>query len=133
MSGHGLHLRPGDLVPHFTVMDAAGRKVSYRDAVWQRRELVLVTLPRASTSSQDLLRRAADWCPALERQEVACVITDESVDGIPPCRFVVADRWGEIVAVQALDAPAALPSLEQVLEWVGYVQRQCPECQGETR
>ena len=126
------NLRRGDLVPHFTVMDAAGRHVSYRDAIWQQRELVLVTLPPGS--GRDLASSAAaGWGLEMERQAVACVVTAEPVDGAPRCGFLVADRWGEIAVVEEVDSPAALPPPEQLLEWVGYVQRQCPECEGESR
>ena len=133
MPGNASLLRAGDLVPHFSVVDAAGRRVSYRDAAWQRRELVLITLPPgAGIAAGSPAGRLAEWgrqAPA----EVAVIVTADPVPGMPSCGFAVADRWGEIAVVQPSASPAALPSPEQLAEWVSYVQRQCPECQGETR
>jgi hypothetical protein len=41
-----------------------------------------------------------------------------------------ADRWGEVVHVEAT---AELPAATALLEWLDYVERRCPECEGEAR
>jgi hypothetical protein len=133
MSANAALLRPGDLVPHFSVVDATGRRVSYRDTAWQRRELVLITLPPgADVAAESPALRLAEWGRQAP-EDVAVIVTGDAVPGMPPCGFAVADRWGEIAVVQPADSPGALPSAEQLAEWVSFVQRQCPECQGETR
>jgi hypothetical protein len=44
---------------------------------------------------------------------------------------VVADRWGEIKLVAGATSVAELPSADELVEWVRFVQCACPECEGE--
>jgi hypothetical protein len=62
-------LNAGDLVPHFDVETVDGRRARYAD-VWQRRNLLLVTLGGAPSSQADA------YAAALSRQA-------DSVDGLP--------------------------------------------------
>ena len=135
----------GDLVPHFAAVDIDGARLVYADAIWQRRTLVLVNVPAGpdapdrggmagpgddgGTAAEDLLR----YRDALTPLGTACVITRDPIPGLPAGGVVVADRWGEIAMVRHLDGPAALPPPVQLAEWVDFVERQCPECQGEVR
>ena len=125
-------LRPCDLVPHFDVTNLEGQAVTY-STIWQRRNLVLVTLPASDPDgafSNYAGRVAADVPTA---GDTACVITRDVVTGIPSPGIVVADRWGEIVYVADGTQVAALPSTQELVEWVSYVQHRCPECEGEAK
>jgi hypothetical protein len=128
---HGLER--GDLVPHFTVTDAAGRRIAYAASIWQRRPLVLVTTGAQTDAATALLRRFESRHLGVDDGEVACVVTSDPIPGLPPCGLLVADRWGEIAVVQQTASAADLPDADEVRAWVAYVQQQCPECQGETR
>jgi hypothetical protein len=129
----GTMLQRGDLVPHFTVGTLQGLTVRY-STIWQRRNLVLITLPTSdSESSRAYLSRLASEMPALTGHETEYVITRDIVAGIACPGVVVADRWGEIVHVVAGSDVADLPPPAELFEWVTYLQRQCPECQGETK
>jgi hypothetical protein len=126
-------LHRGDLVPHFNVTTLQGRTVGYT-AIWQRRNLVLITFPASESESyRTYVSQFAAEMPAFSVHETECVITRDSVAGIGCPAVVIADRWGEIVHVTTGLDVAELPRLSEVLEWVAYLQNQCPECQGETK
>lgn len=123
-------LQPGDLVPHFEVKTSSGDLFSY-STIWQRRNLVLVALPAESDDRypSELGARKAEF----QERVCACVITRDRVPGVPTPGVVVADRWGEIVHVAAPPDVAGLPTSSELLEWLNYVERRCPECEGEVK
>jgi hypothetical protein len=126
-------LAPGDMVPHFQVTNSDGAVVAY-SSIWQRRNLVLVTLSAtASQQSCDYVSQLADYMPEFRKHDAACVVTRDHVPGCPTPGVVIADRWGEIVQVAAAPDIADLRGPRELLEWIEYLQNQCPECQGEAR
>ena len=60
--------------------------------------------------------------------EARLVVTRETVDGVPRPGVVIADRWGEVFAV--IDDPART-DVDDLIEWLRWVQMKCPECEGE--
>jgi hypothetical protein len=75
---------------------------------------------------------------AAQRSEFAgkgaeCVVTRDGVPGIQSPAVVVADRWGEVVHVAATSQVGELTSPAELLQWVDYLGRRCPECEGEAR
>ena len=40
----------------------------------------------------------------------------------------IADRWGQIYAVERASSEAGLPGVEEIEEWMRYLSTQCPEC-----
>lgn len=123
-------LQRGELVPHFEVRDLAGNVCRYA-AIWQRRNLVLVALPAAGpdTYACELAARGAE----VDQRDGTCVITRDAVPGVPAPAVVIADRWGEIAHVAAARDVDELPPAAEVLEWLDYVVRRCPECEGEAK
>jgi hypothetical protein len=127
-------LKAGDGVPFFEATDTStDRQVSYRD-LWQRKNLLLVTVPDRDPAFQMLVARLNQRMAELTAHETAVVITSDGVEGMPVPGVLVADRWGEIfyVAGPAVEAPVLLEP-EELIEWLRYIQQQCPECQGEAR
>lgn len=123
----------GDLVPHFEVRTLHGERFSY-STIWQRRNLVLVTLPAAeSDSARTYTSRLTARAPAFSARDADCVITRDNIPGLPAPGVLVADRWGEIIHVAAASAVDDLPPAEDLLDWTRYVQTQCPECEGEAK
>jgi peroxiredoxin len=123
-------LQAGDLVPHFTVTTFRGETFAYSD-IWQRKNLVLVLLPHAeSAASSKFVDQLTAQMSELTGDDSACVITRDSVSGVQSPGIVVADRWGEIHHVADGNT---VPSPDDVIEWLRYVQHQCPECEGESR
>jgi hypothetical protein len=126
-------LQRGDLVPHFTVKTLHGDEFSYA-TIWQRRNLVLIALPVRDSESvrryvSELAARGAEFADG----DADCVITQDLLQAIPGPAVLVADRWGEVVYVAATSDVQDLPQVEEVLEWLRYVQSQCPECEGESK
>lgn len=126
-------LEPGDRMPHVRVRDVRGQTITY-SAIWQHHHLVLVALPAAGTlgSFWHYLSHLASRLAPPEL-ETACVITREAVPGLPCPGLVVADRWGEIVHVVHGTRATDLTGPDEVVAWVDYLQRQCPECEGEAK
>ena len=126
-------LQTGDLVPHFTVTTVSGESFDYSD-IWQRKNLVLVLLPHAdSAATTKFVDQLTARLSELTGDDSACVITRDSVSGVQSPGIVVADRWAEIHHVAGGRTVDDLPGPDDVIEWLRYVQHQCPECEGESR
>jgi hypothetical protein len=124
-------LQRGEQVPHFEVNTLAGDVFSY-STIWQRMNLVLVTLPGAGGEGDypsTLAARGRDF----DEHNAACVMTRDRVPGVPTPGAVVADRWGEIVQVFAATHAGDLPPASELLDWLEYVEQRCPECEGEAK
>lgn len=126
-------LQRGDSVPHFDVATVEGSRVRY-STIWQRRNLVLVVLPALESDASHsctsrLMARQAEFVA----QDTECVVTRDALPGVPPPGVVVADRWGEIVHAAHPSRVEDLTPPEELLEWIEYLTRRCPECEGEAR
>ena len=126
-------LQRGDAVPHFEVTAVDGSQVDYR-TIWQRRNLLLVSLHcgQGGAPRPALLEELAVRGEELRALATAVVITDSAVEGVPSPGVVVADRWGEIYFVRG-GSPLDLADAGELLEWLSYIQQECPECEGERR
>jgi len=126
----------GGLLPHVVVRSVDGTTFSYGD-IWQRRNLLLIALaseagPPAGDESAyitELLARGETF----QEYNTEVVITRDAVAGLRSPALLIADRWGEIVAVDHLDVTAGLPKVEEIVEWLRFVAHACPECEGEAR
>ena len=127
-------LQPGDQVPHFEVTTLEGRPVSY-STIWQRRNLVLITAP--SSDPDGAFARYVSGLiaqlPASARHDAEWVITRDAVTGIPCPGVAIADRWGEIVTIASRVQGGELPRADELVDWIDYLQHQCPECEGEAK
>jgi hypothetical protein len=125
-------LQPRDLVPHFAVSNFRGERVQY-SSIWQRKHLVLVTLPDLEAASRNYADRLMARVRGLNEDDTEWIVTGDRVAGIPCPGVVVADRWGEVVHVAHPSEIADLPMPDELFEWVHYMQHQCPECEGEAK
>jgi hypothetical protein len=124
-------IRAHDLMPMFTAAGADGTAVRYED-IWQRKNLLLVSLPEDDPASRAYVQSFAVIEPELAMYDAALIVTT-GIEGIPSPGVVVADRWGEVYYVQNADRASRLPTPNELMEWLRYVRNECPECQGETR
>lgn len=123
----------GDSVPFFEITDTAAAAFRYRD-LWQRKNLLLLTVPDHSPPFATLIARLQARMPELTAHDTAVVITSETVPGVPMPGLLVADQWGEIYHVASIDADDPREAdPDGLLEWLRFVQYQCPECQAEAR
>jgi hypothetical protein len=126
-------LQRGDLVPHFEVTTTGGEPFSY-STIWQRRNLVLIALPAGeSDASRTYISQIAARKPEFIAREAECVATTDRVPGVESPAVVVADRWGEIVHAAATSYVDELTSPQELVDWVDYLHRRCPECEGEAK
>ena len=127
------HLTAGDRVPHVAIATLDGGRVDYAADVWQRKQLLLVSLaspgaPAAAAFVRALAARADD-CAALD---TACLVTGDEVPGVPRPGVLIADRWGEVQHV-AGGTVEELPQPDALVAWLQFLAQQCPECEGESR
>ena len=126
-------LERGDSVPHFEVTTVDGRLVRY-STIWQRRNLVVIALPEADTlAAERYLSSLTELRSGAITQHTECIVTRDSVQGLPAPGVVVADQWGEIAFVVSAPALDALPSAHELILWIEHVRQRCPECEGEAK
>lgn len=104
--------------------------MSYR-SIWQKRNLVLITLTDATTIPPDYAARLA--IASQNDEDTTWLLTREVVDGMPRPGALVADRWGEIIHVSSTTGVAPLPDVNDLIEWLNFTRMRCPECEGETK
>jgi hypothetical protein len=125
-------LERGDQVPHFEVRTSGGELFRYA-SIWQHKNLVLVALPGdAPAGARDTLEQATPG-DVFQQRESVCVVTRDGVPGLHAPAALVADRWGEIVYLTETSRVDELPTSSDLLDWLDYVDRRCPECEGETK
>ena len=125
-------LNAHDPMPMFTASQVDDGVVDYGD-LWQRKQLVLVSLTEHDATRGPYVESLLAHAPALGQADTALVVTGDSIEGIPRPGVVVADRWGEVRFVASGRRAADLPDAAALAEWVSSVGMECPECQGETR
>jgi hypothetical protein len=109
-----------------------GSRVRYVD-LWQRRNLLLVTLRAGDPTGADYATGLARYGQAFTAHDAVTVVTHDVVPGLPAPGILAADRWGTIYEVAAATRAVDLPGMDTVAEWLRYIDYECPECQGEVR
>ena len=126
-------LQRGDSLPHFEVKTIEGELFSY-STIWQRRHLVFLAIPAAeSEATGTYISQLIAVRSEFTAKDAECVVTGDRVPGIQGPAVVVADRWGEIVHIASTSRVEDLASPEELLDWVEYLGRRCPECEGEAK
>jgi hypothetical protein len=121
-------------MPHIAVRCIDRTAFDYAD-IWQKRNLLLVVFD--PTSDGERRREEDEWVAkllshgeSLRIYDAMLVVTRDSIPGLSPASAVVADRWGEIAAIER-GRDGALPPVEDLLEDLRFVAHACPECEGE--
>ena len=124
-------LERGDTVPHFEVRTLSGEVFRYA-TIWQRRNLLLLIVPDPAAGES---YRTALSAPGggVREPDIECVITRDDLPGLHGPAALIADKWGEIVHVASTSKVEDLPPPAELLDWLDYVERRCPECEGEAR
>jgi peroxiredoxin len=95
-----------------------------RDAYSQEETAVLVVGPNQPTENLQLADRLGHPFPLLS-DPLEQTVTQQGLD---TPSLVIADRWGEIWAAWAGGADHRLPSGQDILQWLLFIEAQCPEC-----
>ena len=126
-------LQRGNTIPHFDVTRVHGEPFSY-STIWQRRNLVLITLPVLDTPPDNShIKGFTSRAEEFTAQNAELCITRDRIAELPAPGVLVADRRGEIIHVETTASVTGLPSAQELLDWLAYVQMRCPECEGEAR
>jgi len=95
-----------------------------RDAYFQEETAVLAIGPDQPAENQQLADRLGHPFPLLSDPPEQTVAQQE----LDTPSLVIADRWGEIWAAWAGGADHRLPSGQDILQWLVFIEAQCPEC-----
>ena len=125
-------LRRGDQVPHFEVATVGGELFRY-SSIWQHKNLVLVALLADAPADASRPWEEATRGGAFQQHASVCIVTRDRIAGLQAPAALVADRWGEIVYVTEGSQMDRLPTPSELADWLDYVERRCPECEGESR
>jgi peroxiredoxin len=127
-------LQRGDVLADFEVTTLDGQVFGY-STIWQRKNLVLVTLPAGMSGrpGEAYVAQLRARSSELTGEDAACVITRDSIPGLASPAVLVADRWGEIMYCAAASEISGLPPTQELVDWLGYLRTQCPECEGEAK
>ncbi len=129
-SSQQVALRAGDSVPDVHGVTLDGRCLTYRD-IWQNRLLVLVTLPDLdSPAARRYLEELRKEARELTAHETEVLVRSKPAQA--PA-VAVADRWGEVRYVSNAERADQLPPASELVDWLQFIQSECPECQGEAR
>jgi len=120
-------LERGARVPHFSVRATDGTPVVYID-IWQRRNLLLITLPDSpefrealTALTSALAGRARD----LALYETGVIVTHDAIEGLPSPGVLVADRWGEIYFVYTPRSAADMPAVDDLVDGLKVIAYKC--------
>ncbi len=133
-------IQSGDQLPDFDALTLDGHRVNYRQDVWQKKLAVLVTF---ASPHSDVAHAYRSALAARVRELTACDTMLLIVPGdgdrhgarspLPAPAVIIADRWGEVRDVEHPPDDGGLPGVDAIIEWLRFVQVECPECQGETK
>lgn len=81
----------------------------------------------------DYLSRLNAQISELEAHDTVVALTSAVIEGVPSPGVLIADRWGEVYYVAPTVNDPQMPEPDALIEWLRFVQYQCPECEGEAR
>jgi hypothetical protein len=106
----------------------AGARLRYRD-LWQRKHLVLAVLSGCAAGADGYRERLQGEAGELTAHDTVLAITVALPPGLAGPALVIVDRWGEIQFVAEVGSDCSeLPAPAEIIEWLRFIQRQCPEC-----
>ena len=94
------------------------------DAYRREETVVLAIGPDQPAETQHVASHLALPFPLLS--DPAAQILDQYELGLPS--LIIADRWGEIWAAWSGGQEHRMPSDQDILEWLAFIEAQCPEC-----
>jgi len=111
-----------------------GGRVDYAAELWQRRNLLLVSIadrqePVTQRFVADLAEHSADFLGL----NTECLVTVEPMPGLPRPSLMIADRWGEIHTLTEISQRTGWPSLDDLIATLAWLEMRCPECEGEAK
>ena len=97
---------------------------AHSDAYHQQETVVLAIGPDQLAESQQLAAQLDHPFPLLSDPAEGII----AQQGLDTPSLVIADRWGEIWKAWIGDADHQLPSAQDMLQWLVFIESQCEEC-----
>jgi peroxiredoxin len=92
---------------------------------YRQQETALIAIgPGSPDENRQLAARSGPPFPCLS-DPAGRVIAQQ---GLTSPALVLADRWGEIWAAWQCGPGHQFPSQQDILQWLSFIQAQCPEC-----
>lgn len=138
------------LIPNYTGTNGRGEKVQLHDYRHNKNLVAVLTTAKGYGNATSLLAELAARYDEFRTEEAEIVlmlrngsgepvpaaltwpfpalVMKDRTDLQPPAPTIyVADRFGEIFATYPLTAAASLPTADDLLEWLHFIELQCPE------
>jgi hypothetical protein len=119
----------GEQLPLFRVIDVDGREHAYAD-LWQRTAILLLLV--RDDDPHRYHQQVAARRSEIQSYDAAVIVARGPIAGISEPAALIADRWGE-VQFSTSSTDGTMPTLDELIDWLKYVQQRCPECEGEAR
>jgi peroxiredoxin len=97
---------------------------AHKDAYRQLETEVLAISPDAPADNQQLAAQLGHPFPLLSDPSGDII----AQQGLALPSLIITDRWGEIWAAWVGGADHQLPAAQDILEWLEFIEAQCPEC-----
>jgi peroxiredoxin len=143
-------LQRGTTLPCWQLPEASGRMVRYGDFRGRRNLVVFLGHPPGCEACEGMLRELAAGYGELiaEEAEVLAIlqVNQEEAAGLKARldlpfplltdaggilgggpAIAVVDRYGEVFTSVRADDGHLFPSMKYILEWLGFIEVQCPE------
>jgi hypothetical protein len=111
-------------MPHLAVETVEQTVFDYA-SVWQQKNLVLVVIGDLSADAAAYLGRLDDARRQFDVREAVAIVTRTPIDGLSVPGLLVVDRWGRVIHAAHVSQVSELPSVEDLLAWLDYVQMRC--------
>jgi peroxiredoxin len=91
---------------------------------------VLAVLPCAREEAMQVKRRRHLPFPVVTDSELNVYRSIGAIDaqGRPRATLYITDKYGEIFASFRHSEAGPLPGVTEILDWLDFINRQCPEC-----
>jgi len=118
-----LPMRGQDL-PEISGAASDGRKIHTSDLRGRKNTVIIFSGEPSDESSQELIRALSDRHSEIQDEEAEIIVCEDNE--LHRAAICIADRYGEVYFSAFFSDTA--PSAENVLEWLRYIEIQCPEC-----
>src|SRR5262245_58597683 len=116
--------RRGQELPEIPGAASNGRQVLTSDLHGRKNTVVIFSGEQSKDSTQDLVRALSDRIGEIQDEEAEVIICEDNE--LHRAAICISDRYGEVYFSAFFSDTA--PSAESVLEWLRYIEIQCPEC-----
>jgi hypothetical protein len=102
-----------------------GRRIHASDLRGRKNIVVIFSGQQSSEPVEELVRALSVRHGEIQDEEAELILVEES--RLPRAAICIADRYGEVYFSEFC-SDTACTSADNVLEWLRFIEIQCPEC-----